>query len=183
MTLMTIHAAKGLEFENVFLIGLEEGVFPGRRSMDSPEEIEEERRLAYVAITRAKKRLYITTTSFRMLYGQTASNTASRFLREMDQDVIEKEEPERQSIPAAASGNTGAKKQADAFFRYAEKRSDASSDLQFAAGDRVKSFVHGEGTVLSVSPMGGDVLLEIAFDRVGTKKIMAKYARIRKVSS
>ncbi len=182
MTLMTIHAAKGLEFENVFLIGLEEGVFPGRRSMDSPEEIEEERRLAYVAITRAKKQLYITTTSFRMLYGQTASNTASRFLREMDQDVLEKEEPERSSVPAGA-GNSVPKKQADAFFRYAEKRSEAPSDLQFTAGDRVKSFVHGEGTVLSVSPMGGDVLLEIAFDRVGTKKIMAKYARIGKVSS
>ncbi len=100
----------------------------------------------------------------------------------MDQDVLEKEEPERSSVPAGA-GNSVPKKQADAFFRYAEKRSEAPSDLQFTAGDRVKSFVHGEGTVLSVSPMGGDVLLEIAFDRVGTKKIMAKYARIRKVSS
>lgn len=183
MTLMTIHAAKGLEFENVFLIGLEEGVFPGRRSMDSPEEIEEERRLAYVAITRAKQRLYITTTSFRMLYGQTASNTSSRFLREMDPEVIEKEEPEQQSTFTASQGGTKPKLQTDAFFRYAEKNSGSAPDLSFTAGDRVKSFIHGEGTVLTVTPMGGDVLLEIAFDRVGTKKIMAKYARIRKVSS
>ena len=183
MTLMTIHAAKGLEFENVFLIGLEEGVFPSRRSMDSPEEIEEERRLAYVAITRAKQRLYITTTSFRMLYGQTASNTSSRFLREMDPEVIEKEEPERQSTFTASQGGTKPKLQTDAFFRYAEKNSGSAPDLSFTAGDRVKSFIHGEGTVLTVTPMGGDVLLEIAFDRVGTKKIMAKYARIRKVSS
>lgn len=180
MTLMTIHAAKGLEFENVFLIGLEEGIFPGRRSMDSPEEIEEERRLAYVAITRAKQRLYITTTSYRMLYGQTASNATSRFLREMDPDVIEKQEPER---PASVIGKSSSAKQTDAYFQYPDKRSNASADLSFTAGDRVKSFIHGEGTVLQVSPMGGDVLLEIAFDRVGTKKIMAKYARIRKVSS
>ena len=183
MTLMTIHAAKGLEFENVFLIGLEEGVFPGRRSMDSPEEIEEERRLAYVAITRAKKRLYITTTSFRMLYGQTASNTASRFLREMDPDVLDKQEPERPAAAASPYGSGASPKQTDAFFRFSEKKQSDASDLQFTAGDRVKSFIHGEGTVLQVSPMGGDVLLEIAFDRVGTKKIMAKYARIRKVSS
>lgn len=180
MTLMTIHAAKGLEFENVFLIGLEEGIFPGRRSMDSPEEIEEERRLAYVAVTRAKQRLYITTTSYRMLYGQTASNATSRFLREMDPDVIEKQEPER---PASVIGKSSSAKQTDAYFQYPDKRSNASADLSFTAGDRVKSFIHGEGTVLQVSPMGGDVLLEIAFDRVGTKKIMAKYARIRKVSS
>ena len=184
MTLMTIHAAKGLEFENVFLIGLEEGVFPSRRSMDSPEEIEEERRLAYVAITRAKQRLYITTTSFRMLYGQTASNTSSRFLREMDPDVIEKEEPERSAAFAVPQGGSSKpKQQTDTFFRYAEKNSGSAPDLSFTAGDRVRSFIHGEGTVLTVSPMGGDVLLEIAFDRVGTKKIMAKYARIRKVSS
>ena len=79
MTLMTVHAAKGLEYGNVFLVGMEEGVFPGRRSMDSEEEIEEERRLAYVAVTRAKKHLCITTASSRMLFGQTASNSSSRF--------------------------------------------------------------------------------------------------------
>ena len=179
MTLMTIHAAKGLEFEKVFLIGLEEGVFPGRRSMDSPDEIEEERRLAYVALTRAKQQLFLTTTSYRMLYGQTASNSSSRFLREMDQSVLEQQEPERPARSAAQP----ARPESDAFFKYPAKKASPEPDLSFTAGDRVKSFVHGEGTVLSVSPMSGDCLLEIAFDRVGTKKILAKYARIRKVSS
>lgn len=179
MTLMTIHAAKGLEFEQVFLIGLEDGVFPSRRSMDSPEEIEEERRLAYVAVTRAKQRLYVSTASYRMLYGQTASNSASRFLREMDKSVLEQQEAELPAgvgIPAASKGG-------DSFFKYPAKREVPAADISFTAGDRVKSFVHGEGTVLNVSPMGGDFLLEIAFDQAGTKKIMAKYARIRKVSS
>ncbi|MBR4199829.1 MAG: UvrD-helicase domain-containing protein [Oscillospiraceae bacterium] len=179
MTLMTIHAAKGLEFENVFLIGLEEGIFPGRRSMDSPEEIEEERRLAYVAVTRAKQRLFLTTASYRMLYGQTAANSTSRFLREMDKSVMDQQQAERPAgIGRQSAGSSG-----DSYFKYPAEKKMPDPDLSFTAGDRVKSFVHGEGTVLSVSPMSGDCLLEIAFDRVGTKKILAKYARIRKVSS
>ena len=178
MTLMTVHAAKGLEYNRVFLVGLEEGVFPGRRSMDSEEEIEEERRLAYVAITRAREQLYITTTAYRMLYGQTASNSASRFLREMDSAVIEKQDHTGNSGGSAASG-TGVSLHGGS---HAGIRQPLQTD-SFAPGDRVKSAVHGEGTVLSVSPMGADFLMEIAFDQVGTKKIMAKYARIRKVSS
>ena len=177
MTLMTVHAAKGLEFEHVFLVGMEEGVFPGRRSMDSAEEIEEERRLAYVAVTRAKQHLCITTASYRMLFGQTASNTTSRFLREMDPAVLDQQLPDR---PAPVKGADSAQRSADT---WKKPQSSAATDISFTPGDRVKSFVHGEGTVLSVSPMGGDSLLEIAFDQVGTKKIMAKYARIRKVSS
>ena len=182
MTLMTIHAAKGLEFEKVFLVGLEEGVFPGRRSMDSPEEIEEERRLAYVAITRAKQQLCITTTGYRMLYGQTASNSTSRFLREMDPDVLEKLEPAHSSPVAGAGFSRAAKPLPEDPWQKSRSKQPEPA-LSFSPGDRVKSFVHGEGTVLNVTPMGGDSLLEIAFDRVGTKKIMAKYARIRKVSS
>jgi len=177
MTLMTVHAAKGLEYNNVFLIGMEEGIFPGRRSMDSPEEIEEERRLAYVAITRARKQLFVTTAAYRMLYGQTGSNTASRFLREMDPEVLEKEEP-------AGSGGKPAIQAAASLSGGAIPRKEPAQPMQhYSPGDRVKSAVHGEGTVLSVSPMGGDFLMEIAFDQAGTKKIMAKYARIRKVTS
>ena len=176
MTLMTVHSAKGLEYNNVFLVGLEEGIFPGRRSMDSPEEIEEERRLAYVAITRARQRLFVTTASYRMLYGQTASNPSSRFLREISKSAIEKygssqNTAKKPAMPDGISLHASAPKQ----------RPEPAGDMNFAAGDRVRSFVHGEGTVLNVSPMGGDFLLEIAFDRVGTKKILAKYARIRKV--
>ncbi|MBP0968351.1 MAG: UvrD-helicase domain-containing protein, partial [Oscillospiraceae bacterium] len=180
ITLMTVHAAKGLEFEKVFLVGMEEGVFPGRRSMDSPEEIEEERRLAYVAVTRAKKQLCITTASYRMLFGQTASNSSSRFLREMDAGAVEQINP---VMPAAAGTGSGSKTALREDLWKKPQSKPAEPAVSFAPGDRVRSFVHGEGTVLSVSPMGGDSLLEIAFDQAGTKKIMAKYARIRKVSS
>lgn len=181
MTLMTIHAAKGLEFEKVFLVGVEEGIFPGRRSMDSEEEIEEERRLAYVAVTRAKRELCITTASYRMLFGQTASNSASRFLREMDPDAVEQVNPAMPKLHGGSSAGTGSTRIADPWKK--PQASAAEPSVSFAPGDRVRSFVHGEGTVLSVSAMGGDSLLEIAFDQAGTKKIMAKYARIRKVSS
>ena len=177
MTLMTVHAAKGLEYNNVFLVGLEEGIFPGRRSMDSTEEIEEERRLAYVAITRARERLYVTTAAYRMLYGQTGSNGTSRFLREMSPDVLEKQDNTgsrgSSAVPAAKKALSGG----------AIPHREPEQTQVFAPGDRVKSAIHGEGTVLSVSPMGADFLMEIAFDQVGTKKIMAKYARIRKVTS
>lgn len=179
VTLMTVHAAKGLEFERVFLVGLEEGVFPGRRSIDSPEEIEEERRLAYVAITRAKQQLSVTTAAYRMLYGQTASNGTSRFLREMDPAVLEKAGSSSEADTLRKPGRQPV--QTDPWLRQRSKPQEMPD--QFAPGDRVKSFVHGEGTVLGVTPMGGDSMLEIAFDNVGTKKIMAKYARIRKVSS
>ena len=108
------------------------------------------------------------------------TDDAEKFLKEIDKSVIEKQEPERKAaagMPAEKRSTGG-----DTYFKYREK--PASDKLpDFAAGDRVKSFVHGEGTVLSVSPMAGDVLLEIAFDQAGTKKILAKYARIRKVSS
>ncbi len=178
MTLMTIHAAKGLEFEKVFLIGMEDGIFPGRRSMDSPEEIEEERRLAYVAITRAKRELYITTTAWRMLYGATNSNGASRFLKEMDPDAVEKQDRTAVRRPAAGSGSS---------FTAAAPRTASAAEspaaVDFAPGDRVKHSTFGEGTVLSSVSMAGDAMLEIAFDKSGTKKIMAKYARIRKVTT
>ena len=177
MTLMTVHAAKGLEFEQVFLIGMEDGIFPGKRSMDSPEEIEEERRLAYVAITRAKRRLYITTAAWRMLYGSTASNSCSRFLREMDPDTLERCDRTDSRTPARTVSTVGT-----AAFKpkAAAPLPDAAS---FAPGDRVKHSTFGEGTVLSAVNLSGDAMLEIAFDSSGTKKIMAKYARIRKVTT
>ena len=174
MTLMTVHAAKGLEYENVFLIGMEDDIFPGFRSREG-DELEEERRLAYVAITRAKKRLYVTNAAYRMLYGRTASNAPSTFLREMDPAVITKlgDAPRRTSgisgMQKPLSDTPGAGKQAP------------SAPVQLSVGDRVRHMTFGEGTLLSVTPMGGDSLLEIAFDRVGTKKIMANFARIRKV--
>ncbi|MBR3267295.1 MAG: UvrD-helicase domain-containing protein [Oscillospiraceae bacterium] len=176
VTLMTVHAAKGLEYNCVFLLGMEEGIFPGRRSMDSEEEIEEERRLAYVAITRARKQLYITTAAYRMLYGQTAANGTSRFLREMDPSVLEKDD--RSGTAVSFAKPRPASPAASPVMRKEQPQTE-----HFSPGDRVRSAVHGEGTVLSISPMGADFLMEVAFDQVGTKKIMAKYARIRKVTS
>ena len=179
MTLMTIHAAKGLEYENVFLLGMEDGIFPNRRCLDSEEETEEERRLAYVAITRAKKRLYITSTAYRMLHGQSNHNPASRFLREISGELIEKQDntgtSETVFRPQSTAG-TGF----SVPWSTVPKPAAADTDLRFSAGDRVKHSVFGEGTVLSVLPLSGDALLEVAFDKVGTKKIMAKYAKIRK---
>lgn len=97
--LMTVHSAKGLEFQNVFLVGMEQGVFPGNRSLDSREDLEEERRLAYVALTRAKKKLTLTTAASRMLFGMTMRNLPSQFLTEIDRQLIEQEASQRQSRP------------------------------------------------------------------------------------
>ena len=175
LTLMTVHAAKGLEYGSVFLVGMEDDIFPGYRSREG-DELEEERRLAYVAITRAKKRLYVTSAACRMLYGRTASNQPSTFLREMDSDVIEQagmthSRPQR---AAAVSGFAQTKRAA------LPGREEKPVPVQLTVGDRVRHMTFGEGTLLSVTPMGGDNLLEIAFDKVGTKKIMANFARIRK---
>ncbi|MBQ5335482.1 MAG: UvrD-helicase domain-containing protein [Oscillospiraceae bacterium] len=181
MTLMTIHAAKGLEYENVFLVGIEDGIFPSRRSMDSEEELQEERRLAYVAITRAKKRLYITTASYRTLHGRTDRSTPSMFLREIEPEAIEQKNRAgdfaRPSAEIRFHGITGGA----AGTAPVRKTADSGTAASFSAGDRVRHGSFGEGTVLSVTPMGGDCLLEIVFDKVGTKKIMANYARLRKL--
>ncbi len=191
MTLMTIHAAKGLEFEKVFLIGMEDGVFPSRRSMDSSAEVEEERRLAYVAITRAKQQLYITTTAWRMLYGTTNSNGASKFLREMDPEVIDRLDRTgtSETVLHSRSGQTASAKRFTGVTGvtgdtgYGAAAAAGGGTEQFSPGDRIRHGTFGEGTVLSTVNMAGDAMLEIAFDNVGTKKIMAKYARIRKVTT
>lgn len=183
MTLMTIHAAKGLEYETVFLIGMEEGIFPNARASDTPENLEEERRLAYVAITRAKKRLYVLNTNHRMLHGTTSRNCTSRFLKEIDPAYLEQHAStvllyaELPSPSMTAVHSISLQEQ----LAQAQQRRKMHAVVQFAAGDRVRHSVFGEGTVLVAEEMGGDSMLEIAFDQVGTKKVMARYARIRKV--
>ena len=183
MTLMTVHAAKGLEYENVFLVGVEDGIFPSRRSMDSEDELEEERRLAYVAITRAKKRLYITTAAYRTLHGRTDRSTPSMFLREIEPEAVEQKNRSgsfgQRQAEIRFHGITGEKPSLTGLKNTADTR--PSGTPQLSAGDRVRHGSFGEGTVLSVTPMGGDSLLEIVFDKVGTKKIMANYARLRKL--
>ncbi len=171
VTLMTIHSSKGLEFPIVFLPGMEENVFPGSQSIATPGEIDEERRLAYVAITRAKKTLIITHARERMLYGMTQRNPLSRFVREIDPKYldIQKERPTGGTFIARQE----AVKQTN--FGDSFKKPEKPKVVPFEIGDRVNHFTFGEGTVLNVIPMSSDFMYEIAFDRVGTKKLMATY--------
>ena len=224
VVMMTVHSAKGLEFPIVFLPGMEDGLFPGMQTITAGEsEMEEERRLAYVAITRAKKKLYVLHTRTRLLYGQTLYHPLSRFVSEIPSSLIEKEkEGGEQSFGGAFGRSTYGARGAEA--SYAQKRtyySESSSDgraSQFAstpvrrpvgqsmppvgdkitvgktlhrptaatkeafkAGDRVSHMTFGEGEIISVRPMGADVLYEIVFDRVGTKKLMATYAKLKRI--
>ena len=228
VVLMTIHAAKGLEFKNVFLPGWEEGIFPGFQSIMNPEEIEEERRLAYVAMTRAEKRLYITHVHQRMLNGSTLYNQSSRFLREIPEWLTEdndmtasafssfgsyagsepysygKKMPARAgSTPiynhsgpgagwgtgeerAAYTGNVPKPRQSSmprvstvptASAPAAPKKAPLET---FDKGDRIRHTTFGAGIITDVKNMGGDVLYTIDFEKVGTKKLMASFARLKR---
>jgi len=184
--MMTMHSAKGLEFPTVFIVGAEDGLFPGNRAMEFPEELEEERRLCYVAITRAKEKLYITHTRRRMIYGQTRPARASRFLTELPEDCVKRQERPRPSYAGYGSTGTGAGVSSQSRYNRPtrQKPSHMKPIVQTASAPK-QSFVQGEivnhksfgrGMVLSVQPMGGDALLEIAFDEIGTKKLMANHA-------
>ncbi len=178
VTLMTVHAAKGLEFDNVFVVGLEENIFPSSRSVDSEADVEEERRLMYVAITRAKKRLYLSCAKQRMLFGSTNFNKPSRFIGELpDKTTLQTSEQSAQDYHRAAPHGENVKFSP---FSARQERKKAS-DESFGIGDRVVHNVFGEGTVLNAVRMSNDTMLEISFDRVGTKKIMAAFAKIKKL--
>ena len=184
VVMMTIHSAKGLEFPVVFLPGMEEGLFPGQQSVLSPSELEEERRLAYVAITRARDRLYILSAKERLMYGRTQYNMPSRFIAE----IPEKDKDEEKPVPKTRFRTEfGEKTRRITISNQLTKPSAVSSGVGktqsgdvFAAGDRVRHLSFGAGTVLSVREMGADLLYEIAFDSVGTKKLMATYAKLKK---
>ncbi|MDE6036537.1 MAG: UvrD-helicase domain-containing protein [Ruminococcus sp.] len=188
VTLMTVHSAKGLEFENVFVIGMEEGIFPVSQSSGDEKDLEEERRLAYVAITRAKKHLYLTSASQRMLYGQTQRNITSRFMREIGTELIEKHDnatvmrrnanTNDNTVTAVYSSSL---QQQLARNKMHSVTSASSVRETYSVGERVQHNVFGAGTVISSSPMGNDALLEIAFDTVGTKRIMANQAKLKKL--
>lgn len=195
--LMTIHTAKGLEFPYVFISGMEEGIFPGNQSIYGTEEdIEEERRLAYVGITRAKKRLYLSNATSRMLFGRTERSRSSRFLAEIPDNLIElKNEPI--SFSSYASGRFGGfggsfatdrpiyqSGSAQTGSRDYNQRSSFTKHIsnnnsqQYAIGHRVRHKAFGEGLIISAVPMANDVMLEIAFDKVGTKRIMSNFAKL-----
>lgn len=207
VTLMTMHSAKGLEFPSVYVVGMEEGIFPGNRAVGDEEELEEERRLCYVAMTRAKEKLTLTNARQRMLFGRTTPNAPSRFL-----DEIPEENAVWISKPSAEPHSRWDEDYADGYGSFgrssgfggyggggamtrgfagavakptrakpmsaAAKPQASKVTLQLAAGDQVNHKTFGDGMVLSVTPMGGDALVEVAFEQVGTKKLMLKTAGV-----
>ena len=192
VVMMTMHSAKGLEFEHVFLVGMEEGLFPGSRCLGDPDELEEERRLCYVAITRAKKTLCLSHARQRMLYGRTSVNLPSRFLDELPAECVERKSaaglPDRRSTGSyerprpSLYGEEARYMDPQRPVRAARDYSvltggrKKTANVTFAKGDMVQHKAFGRGMVLTVLPMGGDALLEIAFDGVGTKRLMANTA-------
>ncbi len=217
VTLMTLHSAKGLEFPVVYLVGMEDGLFPSSKSFDDPRALEEERRLAYVGITRAKELLCLTKASARMQYGKTTANPPSLFLDEVPAALIDDTSPRVSAafgyrnnraggaygaVYSAAGGSRsydyGAerfkssggfsadsfapKKTAvqDAFYKPPQKK-ESPAIVALKAGDTVRHKKFGAGLVLSAAPLGNDVLLEVAFDSCGTKKLMQGMAKLEKL--
>ena len=196
VTLMTMHAAKGLEFPFVCVVGMEDGLFPGNRAIGDEEEMEEERRLCYVAMTRAKEKLILTNARQRMLYGRTTPCRPSRFLEEIPEENMEwLSKPQPRTAEPGWSGEEGgaphaataaaAAQHPGGYARparphqrpaFAAEQHHAAPLLQLQPGDSVRHKAFGQGMVLSVRPMGGDALIEVAFDKVGTKKLMLKAA-------
>ena len=188
--MMTMHSAKGLEFPTVFIVGMEEGIFPGMKAIGEPEEMEEERRLCYVAITRAMRQLHIVCARQRMLFGRTTANKVSRFVDEIPEEHIEKRNAQRPSHNAERRPEM----QFASKSRYASARqysmnapahrpappsapsAQAKPAPDYSAGDRIVHQAFGAGTLTKMTPMGGDFLIEISFDFGSTKKLMLRAA-------
>lgn len=188
VSMMTLHAAKGLEFPTVFLPGFEEGIFPGMKSSINNDDIEEERRLAYVGITRSRKNLYILNSDSRMLFGSTSHNKPSRFLEEIPSELLEKTKSKDwktlgkgETCPRSAQELRARSVLAAHNFGQVAGGSKASSKVSFAVGDVVNHKKFGKGTVLNVTPMSGDAMLEISFETEGIKKLMANFAHLEKL--
>ena len=182
VVMMTMHSAKGLEFPVVFVVGMEEGIFPGMRCIGDEEEMEEERRLCYVALTRAKEQLHLTCASMRMLYGRTSANRPSRFAGEIPPELLEQSgrSYQERSRPWESGSSFVPSPQARPKPIPTPGRpiptQSTSPALTLQKGDSVQHKAFGRGLVLSVQKMGGDALVEIAFDTVGTKRLMLKSA-------
>ena len=217
VTLMTLHSAKGLEFPVVFLVGMEEGIFPGYKSISEQKELEEERRLCYVGITRAKQYLFLTCSKQRTIFGSTSCNPISRFLKEIPKELldgyeeamgdnsnkennfedskfswtygsknagtiksykIEKQEP----VMASAKSNEDSNfvfRTAESFLNSLKKPVGQNVDLsKYGEGVRVFHKKFGEGTISGVEPEGDDLKVDIQFDKVGHKRLMAKFAKL-----
>ena len=202
--LMTMHSAKGLEFPVVFIIGAEEGLFPGSMAIGDPSEMEEERRLCYVAITRAREKLFITCASQRMLYGRTSANLPSRFTEEIPSELLErrgdtrKKEEQRsywdddgsfRYLGDYSSGRSRTREHSRTSYHPGKKESAkkpsafhgdtppaASDAAAFKTGDTVTHKAFGKGIIVKMTPMGGDALIEVQFETAGTKKLMLRVA-------
>lgn len=182
VVLMTFHASKGLEFDTVFMTGMENNLFPGEKNMYTPEGREEERRLAYVGITRAKKNLYMTNAKTRMTYGKTVSTTPSIFISEINPKLILDISKDTSDFTNYnKSENIPSMFEVPKFKKSYNVKNKSDKNIKYSVGETVRHNTFGEGVILSVIDMGNDSLLEIAFDRVGTKKIMANYARLEKL--
>lgn len=182
VVLMTVHSAKGLEFDNVFLVGLEDGLFPSSRSFDNNDDLEEERRLAYVAITRAKKQLYISSASSRTLFGQTRQNITSRFIKELDMELVEKHENSSIKLKNSSYKDISAVQsiplQQQILRNRANSAKATSQNTEFKPGDKVINKSFGEGTVISISqPDSKNTILEVCFDKVGVKRMASGFVK------
>ena len=189
VTMMTMHSAKGLEFPNVFIVGAEEGIFPSVRSIGEPGEMEEERRLCYVAITRAKNRLFLCSARQRMLFGRTTSSLPSRFIAEIPAENIETPNDYR---PSVSFGGTGFSSFTETPAQYKERPIPADKPAakkpnfsrapavlpSYQVGDRVSHKAFGDGEISKMTPMGNDSLIEIEFIDVGVKRLMLKAASV-----
>ncbi len=177
ISLMTLHSAKGLEFKAVFMVGMEEGIFPGNQSDNNTEEIEEERRLAYVGITRAQKQLYLINAAQRMIFGSTRYSKPSRFLNEIPikyKDITD-------TIVKKFNNNILTKQKHKININKINKTSNINEiQINFSENDLVIHSVFGKGTVISIVPMGNDHLVEVDFEKKGRKKVMANYAKLKK---
>ena len=191
VVLMTVHFAKGLEFPVVFLPGMEENIFPGMASVYVPSEVEEERRLAYVAITRAKEELYIFHAESRMIFGMTNRNRVSRFVEEIPEMLVEHTRSRDYSARPVSMPSFGGAKPfgeapktksvAEAGGFTPKPRVKPAPAGTYRVGDTVLHKAFGTGLIVSATPMANDTLLEVAFDKVGTKKLFANFARLTKV--
>lgn len=182
VTLMTLHAAKGLEFPVVFLIGLEEGVFPLSRALMEESELEEERRLAYVGITRAEEALYLTNAFSRTLYGRTQYNRPSRFVEEIDQELLEIEgmRPTPKKTPVFAKKTAAYSYKQPETAVVSSKSATGEEKNSWKPGDKVKHKKWGLGTVVRVSGTSKDLELDVAFPSQGVKRLLAAFAPIEK---
>ena len=184
VTMMTMHSSKGLEFPIVFIAGMEEGIFPSYQSAYDPDSLNEEHRLAYVGITRAKKKLYLLHAQSRMLFGSTQHNNISRFCEEISKEYIERTGVKRQNpYTTSVSASDTATKKYDPFALSSKKTPSpsASTSSSFAVGDKVLHKVFGIGMIVTAQKMGNDTMLEVSFDKVGTKTLMANFCKMEKI--